>query len=152
MSRMRYVCVCVCVYVGSIAYLYIASLFCQSQMVLKVQRSISSRDCSVVLNLAARYLRLLIIDLLDVEVLAGNEYLRHAKRTERKGIAELVGCGTVDLACHNTSIVTDSLLGSDRSSTSVVRRDVYIQPCEIQSGSIVDCDRTEERPEELYAV
>jgi hypothetical protein len=120
-------------------------------MVLEIYSSVSGLHLSRVL-LAICDSVLDIVAVSEVEPLASNQDLCHTKSSERERVAEEIRTLPVDLSCHYTCSVADSLLKADSSRSAILRCDVDVQPTHVQSRSVVDCDGTQESAEELNTV
>ena len=107
-------------------------------MVLEIQLPISSLDLPRVLNLATCNLCLLGRASLDIKGLAYNQHLRQTENSQRESMAQLVGCLSVDLSCHDSGNVTNRLLHADGGCAAVMRRNVYVEPCDVETWAGVD--------------
>lgn len=120
-------------------------------MVLEIHSSVSGLHLpSVLLAICDSVLD--IVAMSEVEPLASNQDLCHTKSSERERVAKNIGTLAVDLSCHYTCSVADSLLEADCSGSAVLWCNIDIQPTHIQSRSVVDCDCTQKGAEELDTV
>lgn len=107
-------------------------------MVFEIQLPISSLHLPRILNLATCNLRLLGRASLDIKGLAYNQHLRQAEDTQRKSVAQLIRWASVNLSGHNSGNVTNRLLHADGCCAAVMRRNVYIEPCNVETWAGVD--------------
>jgi hypothetical protein len=121
-------------------------------MVFEIQLPVSSLHLPRILNLATCNLRLLGRAPLNINGLAHNQHLRQTEDTQRESVAQLVGCFSVDLSSHNSGNITHRLLHADSGCAAVMRRNVHVEPCDVETWACVDGNSAQEGGEELNAV
>ena len=73
----------------------------------------------------------------------GDDPLRDHQRPQTERIAKHIRRLPVNLPGHNAGAVSDSLLQTDLHGTTVVRRDVDVQPGDVESHAGVGRDAAE---------
>lgn len=123
-----------------------------SQMVLEIDSAIARLEFPSVFGIATLNLCFLLIAASQIKPIDNNNHLRHNQCPDRNAVTQVIRLRSINLASHHTSRVADAELYTNGCSSSVVWCHIDIEPCQVKTRAIVDCDRAEEGAEELDAV
>lgn len=119
---------------------------------MEIQLPITSLNLPRILHLTTCNLPLHLVAPPDVQPLRNDQQLRNTQRTDRERVTQQIRRSTVDLSRDDARRVTDGLLHADSRGPAVVRRDVDVEPRQVQPGTVVHGHGAQEGAEELDAV
>lgn len=121
-------------------------------MISKICGSITIFDFSRILLLSTFNLLLLIVEASQIKPVGSDDQLHHAEGPNRKGIPQDIWRSPIDLSSNNAGRVSNTLLHANCRRTSVMRREIDIEPRHVQPRAIIHGNGAEESAKELDAV
>lgn len=121
-------------------------------MIFKIRGSIAIFDLSRILLFSTFNLLLLAIEMSQVKPVRSDNQLHYAQSSDRKGIPQDIRLCPIDLASNNAGRISDTLLHANCRRTSVMRREIDIEPRHVQSRAVIHGNCAEKRAKVLDAV
>lgn len=121
-------------------------------MIFKICGSVAVFDLSRILLFSAFNLLLLAIKMSQVKPVGSDDQLYYAQSSDRKGIPQDIRRCSINLASNNASRISDTLLHANCRRTSVMRREIDIEPRHVQSRAVIHGNGAEKRAKILDTV
>ena len=121
-------------------------------MVFEIQIPITCLDTSRIFHLPCSNLVLLRGATLNIPNFDQDQQLGNDQRAQRESMAKHKRALRIDLSCNDTCGVTHRLLHADGGRTTIVWRDVDVEPGEVETRAVVDGDGAQECSKKLYRI
>lgn len=121
-------------------------------MVSELHLAIACLHSSRVFLLTRQYVLFHLILPSQVHCMKRDNYLRYHQRTQRERIPQYIRRRAVYLPRYDTGTIAHRLLQTDGKCTPVLRRNVNVQPGDVQSDTCVDSHTAEICREVFYGI